>query len=391
VQFYKKLTAANWSSDQQLWTLTVDADGSKEIFYARFLAMGSGYFNYDQPRSTHIPGLSNFAGTVVHPQFWPGDLDFTDKKVVIIGSGATAVTLLPSIGQKATSVTMLQRSPSYVASRPSMDIIERFTRSWLPRKIGLKINRWKNILVGFVLVKWCHAYPLAARNLIKKATVKQLPPSIPHSPHFEPKYNPWEQRLCLCPDGDFFKALKRGNASIVTDTIKTMTSDRIVLNSGQELEADIIVTATGLKILIAGGALISVDNEVIKPSTKFLWKGSMLQDLPNAFFFIGYTNASWTLGADASALLICRIMKDMKANGATSAVPRLKQEEEKTMKKMQLLNLSSTYLQEEGAKEQMPMAGDKGPWRPRESYFRDWWNARFGGIRDGLVYEKVST
>jgi cation diffusion facilitator CzcD-associated flavoprotein CzcO len=170
-----------------------------------------------------------------------------------------------------------------------------------------------------------------------------------------------------------------------------MTSDRIVLNSGQELEADIIVTATGLKILIAGGALISVDNEVIKPSTKFLWKGSMLQDLPNAFFFIGYTNASWTLGADASALLICRIMKDMKANGATSAVPRLKQEEEKTMKKMQLLNLSSTYLQEEGAKEQMPMAGDKGPWRPRESYFRDWWNARFGGIRDGLVYEKVST
>jgi cation diffusion facilitator CzcD-associated flavoprotein CzcO len=391
VQFHKKLTAANWSSDQQLWILTIDADGEKEIFHCRFLAMGSGYYDYEHPRSTTIPGISNFKGTVVHPQFWPKKLDYTNKKVVIIGSGATAVTLLPSIGASATSVTMLQRSPSYVASRPTMDIIEKFTRAWLPRRIGLKINRWKNILFGFLLVKWCHAYPLAARNALKRATIKQLPPSIPHSPHFEPKYNPWEQRLCLCPDGDFFKALKKGNAGVVTDTIKTMTDSSIVLNSGQELEADIIVTATGLKILIAGGALISVDNEVIKPPTKFIWKGTMLQDVPNCFFLIGYTNASWTLGTDTSALLICRILKDMRAKGVTSAVPRVRDEERKRMRRKELSDLSSTYLQEQGAREQMPAAGDTGPWRPREHYMKDIWNARFGGIGDGLVYERVAT
>lgn len=391
VQFHHKLTAANWSSSQQLWTLTVDVDGEKEIFHTHFLIMGCGYFDYNQPRLTTIPGIENFKGTVVHPQFWPQDLNFTDKKVVIIGSGATAVTLLPSIGEKATSVTMLQRSPSYVASRPTSDFLETFVRNWLPQRIALKISRWKNILVTLLFVKFSAAYPSTVRRLLKKATVAQLPASIPHSPHFEPRYNPWEQRLCLCPDGDFFTALKKGNASVVTDKIKTMTADRIVLNSGQEVEADIIVTATGLKILIAGGALISVDRELVRPSEKYVWNGTMLQDFPNAFFLIGYTNATWTLGADAGALLVCRILKEMKKKGWTSVVPRIGEEEMRKMPKKPLLNLTSTYLQEQGAKEQLPIAGDRGPWRSREHYLVDWWNARFGGIREGLVYKKVAT
>jgi cation diffusion facilitator CzcD-associated flavoprotein CzcO len=391
VQFRKKLTAANWSSDQQSWQLTVDADGEKEIYHSKFLIMGSGYYDYHNPRSTIIPGIKNFKGTVVHPQFWPEDLDFTDKKVAIIGSGATAITLLPSIAEKATLVTMLQRSPSYVASRPTSDALESFFRKWLPKRLSYFLNRWKNILQGILIVQWCMAYPKFARAAIKKATMKQLPPTIPHNPHFEPAYDPWRQRFCVSPNGDFFAALRAGKGTVVTDTIKTMTSDRIVLSSGQELEADIIVTATGLKVLLAGGALISVNNEVARLCEKFIWKGTMLQDLPNTFFLIGYTNASWTLGADASALLICRIMRDMISRGMTSVVPRVGEEDEKGMKAMQVLDLSSTYLQEQGAREQMPKAGDRGPWRPRNNYLRDYWNARFGGIREGLVYEKVAT
>jgi cation diffusion facilitator CzcD-associated flavoprotein CzcO len=389
VQFHKKLTAANWSSDQQLWQLTVDADGEKEIFHSRFLVMGSGYYDYHSPRATTITGLENFKGTIVHPQFWPEDLDFTDKKVVIIGSGATAVTLLPSIAEKAALVTMLQRSPSYVASRPTSDALENFFRKWLPKSLAGFLNRWKNILQSILIVQWCTAYPKSARAAIKRATIKQLPPTIPHNPHFEPAYDPWRQRICVSPNGDFFAALRDGKATVVTDTIKTMTAHSIIMSSGQELDADIIVTATGLKVLIAGGALVSVNNAVIRTGEKFMWKGTMLQDLPNAFFLMGYTNASWTLGADASALLICRIMNDMKARGLTSVAPRV--DEPRGMKVLQVLNLSSTYLQEQGAREQMPMAGDRGPWRPRSNYLRDYWNARFGGIREGLVYEKIST
>jgi cation diffusion facilitator CzcD-associated flavoprotein CzcO len=291
VQLHKKLTAANWPSGQQLWRLTVDANGEKEIFHARFLVMDSGFYNYYLPRSTTIPGLSNFKSNVAYPQFWPEDFDFANKKVVIIGSSATAVTLLHSIGAKAASVTIFQSSPSYVASRSTSDFTERFVLRFFPRFLALKINRWKNILVA-LLVKWCNTCPAAARRDLKAATIKQLPPSISHSPHFEPKYNHWEQRFCLCPDRDFFTALRKGNVAVMTDTTRTMKEDRIVLASGKDLDADIIITATGLQILIAGGALISVDNEVVRPREKFVWKGTMLQDLPNAFFVIGYTDAS---------------------------------------------------------------------------------------------------
>ena len=386
VQFRHKLVSANWSSDQQAWSLLVDVNGEKKYFHARFVILSTGYYDYDEPLSTTVIGIDNFKGEVIHPQFWPENFDYKDKRIIVIGSGSTAVTLIPSLAETASHVTMLQRSPSYVLARPSVDEFGQFSGIFLPSAISHRLTRLKFLILNFLFIKFCGAYPLAAKNLIKKATVKELPQDTPHNPHFEPRYNPWEQRLCLSPDADFFKAMRAGKASVVTDTIETVTANGIKLASGKTLDADVIVTATGLKLKIAGGAHISVDNTPIKVGEKFLWKGVMLQDLPNAATVIGYTNASWTLGADATALLVCRLLKYLKGEGITSAVPRLEHPEK--MKSVSALNLTSTYVVK-GMKE-LPMAGDKAPWLPRKSYFTDLWEAKFGNLTDGLELEKVS-
>jgi cation diffusion facilitator CzcD-associated flavoprotein CzcO len=384
IQYHKKLIAADWSSKTQSWALKVDAEGEKQIFHARFLVLGTGYYDYNNPLPAVIPGIENFKGKVIHPQFWPKDLDYSGKKIIIIGSGATAVTLLPNLVEKAAHVTMLQRSPSYIASRPTSDALETFIRKWFPIRLGLKLARWKNLAVSFLLFQWCRAYPLKARNMLKKATIQQLPKTIPHDPHFEPTYNPWEQRLCLCPNGDFFDALRAGNSDVVTGKIKTMSDNRIILESGKELDADIIVTATGLKMQLAGGAMFSVDGQSMDPGSKFIWKSALIQDVPNMFFIIGYTNASWTLGADATALLICRLLKNMRSRKMTSVVPRVKDGEQ--LKPAPLLNLSSTYIKLGGSN--LPKAAEQAPWRARSNYFIDWYNAKFGDIKTGLEYSK---
>ena len=386
VQFHHKLLSANWSSDQQAWSLLVDADGQKEHLHARFVILSTGYYDYDEPLSTTITGIEQFKGKVIHPQFWPEDFDYADQKIVVIGSGSTAVTLIPSLAQKASHVTMLQRSPSYLLARPSVDAFGQVVSKFFPSWISHRLTRIKFLVLNSFFVKFCGAYPRVAKNLIKKATVKELPRGTPHNPHFEPSYNPWEQRLCLCPDGDFFQAMRAGKASVITDTITTVIEDGIQLASGKILDADIIVTATGLKIRTAGGAQISVDKTPIDIGQKFLWKGVMLQDVPNAATVIGYTNASWTLGADATALLVCRLLKYLKEKGITSAVPRLEHAE--TMKSTSALNLSSTYVVK-GMKE-IPKAGDRAPWLPRTSYFADLWAAKFGNITEGLQLERVS-
>lgn len=387
VKFHRKLVSANWSSDQQTWALLVDEEGRKTHFYARFVILSTGYYDYDEALSSHIPGIEAFTGTVVHPQFWPEDLDYKDKKIIVVGSGSTAITLIPSLAETASHVIMLQRSPSYILARPAIDPFGHWAQKLFPDWIAYRITRLKFLILGFLFIKFCTFYPLAARNLIKKATLKELPDNIPHDPHFSPRYNPWEQRLCLCPDGDFFRAMRAGNASVVTDTITTVTETGIRLASGQTLDADIIVTATGLKLKVAGGARISVDNVPVTIGEKLLWKGVMLQDVPNVATVIGYTNASWTLGADATALLVTRLLKSMKAKGVTSAVPR--REHSEGMKSVPALNLSSTYVVR-GAKE-LPRTGDKAPWMPRSTYFSDLWGAKFGNITDGLQFEKVST
>ena len=385
VQFHQKFVSANWSTDQQMWTLVVDAGGEKRYLHARFVILSTGYYDYDEPLSTTITGIENFEGTVLHPQFWPEDFDYADKKIIVIGSGSTAVTLVPSLAEKASHVTMLQRSPSYLLARPSVDTFGSIVSKLLPSWIAHRITRYKFLLQNFLFVSFCGRFPTAAKKLIKKATVKELPKEVPHNPHFEPRYNPWEQRLCLCPDGDFFQSMRSGKASVVTDKITSVVENGIQLASGRVLDADVIVTATGLKLKTAGGAQLSVDNVPVKVGEKFLWKGVMLQDTPNMATVIGYTNASWTLGADATALLVCRLLKYLKDKEFTSAIPRLEGSE--GIRSVPALNLSSTYIVK-GMKE-LPRTADKAPWAPRKTYFADLWDAKFGSITDGLQLQRV--
>lgn len=386
IQFHHKLITADWSSDEQAWRLAVDADGEKKYLHARFLILGTGYYDYAEPLRTTISGMENFKGTIVHPQFWPEDLDYAGKNIVVIGSGATAVTLLPSLAEKAAHVTMLQRSPGYLLTIPNHNT-GSWARALLPAWLAHKVDRLRFMILPFLFYNFCRMFPNAARNILRSATVKQLPKTIPHDPHFEPTYNPWDQRMCMCPDGDFYKALRQGTTSVATGHIKTITPNSVVLQSGQEIDADIIVTATGLKLQLAGGAMLSVDGQRINISDKFLWKGVMMQDLPNLAFVIGYTNASWTLGADATALLVCRLINYMKKNGATSATPRVANPEK--LKSMPVLDLNSTYIAK--AKGAMPKAGNMGPWKARSNYFVDYYNAKFGDINTGLEFKSVST
>jgi len=342
VQFHHKLVAADWSSDQQAWRLSVTADEKDKTFHARFLMLASGYYDYEEAMPSVIPGIENFKGTVVHPQFWPKDLDYADKRIVIVGSGATAVTLLPRLAETAAHVTMLQRSPSYLLNQPQDDASERLARRLLPTYLLHKFLRFKYLLLPWLFFNFCRTFPTAARNLLRTATTAQLPSTIAHDPHFEPTYNPWEQRMCVCPDGDFFKSLHAGRADVATGLISTLTPSSILLQTGQSLPADIIITATGLKIQMCGGARLTVDNRPIRIADKFVWKGIMLQDVPNCGLFVGYTNASWTLGADASAQHLCRILKRMRDQGNGAVVPRLEHPE--ALKTLPLLNLNSTYL-----------------------------------------------
>jgi cation diffusion facilitator CzcD-associated flavoprotein CzcO len=384
VQFRRKLVSADWSLKRQIWNLKISDNGSEELqtLTTGFLILGTGYYDYETPLSTNIPGLSNFTGPKIHPQFWPEDLDFTGKKIVIIGSGATAVTLLPNLAPKAAHVTMLQRSPGYVLALPN-----RAETGWIykiaPFWLKAKLQRARYLFQGFAFFLFCRAFPNAARKLLKKATLMALKGSnVPFDPHFIPSYNPWAQRLCLCPDGDFFDALKSGKASVATGKIQMVTEKGITLEDGQKLEADMIVTATGLKILFGGGVNVSVDGLKQDLSKKYIWGGIMMQDIPNACMMMGYTNASWTLGADATALLVCRIIKSMKAKNQVAVVPKL--DSSMPMNPTPLLNLNSTYIVK--ALDALPRTGDVGPWRPRNNCLKGFYNAWYGDIKEGLEY-----
>jgi cation diffusion facilitator CzcD-associated flavoprotein CzcO len=420
IQYQTKLLAADWSSDEQKWSLSVGrkkegggmADDMRTL-KARFMILSTGYYDYDEALKTNIPNLDTFQGQTIHPQFWPKDLDYSNKKIVLIGSGATAITLFSVLAETAASVTMVQRSPSYILSLPAVDPTGEALRKFFPAWIASRLLRWKYLIQPYLFFQFCRSFPNAAKKIMHKRTQQSLPSDIPLDPHFKPSYNPWEQRLCVCPDGDFYTALKKGNTDIVTDTIKTVTETGLITESGKEIEADIIITATGLKILLAGGTKLSLDGKKLNPNEKFLWKNTMIQDVPNAAVVIGYTNASWTLGSDTAALLICRILKRMRSLGLTSATPSLgtitsdssnghitggpeqkmklnghiqtTDPEWHGMKEMKLLDLSSTYV--EKAKGVLPKAGDRGPWQPRTNYFADAWGAIFGNITKGLRYE----
>ena len=385
ILFRHHVNQANYSSESKTWMFDVTANQSEQkTFHSKFFLMCTGYYDYEQPLKTVIPGIENFKGKVVRPQFWPKDLDHTDKNIVIVGSGATAVTLLPALAEKASHVTMLQRSPSYLLSTPSEDALERAIRRFCNERWQHRLIRLKWLVIPFLLINFCYYFPKQGKKLFRSVTEPQLPPTISHDPHFTPSYNPFEQRVCFCPDADFYKSLRAGTASIETGIIETITSNTIKLTSGKELHPDIIVTATGLKLRIGGGIKITVDEKPYNVPEKFVWKGVMLEDLPNCAFVVGYVDASWTLGADATAQMVCRILKQMGKEGVVEVIPRRTEEEKATMRELPLLRLSSTYIQK--ARDIVPKAADRGQWRARSYYFKDILMAWFGDIKSGTEW-----
>ncbi|KAI8724231.1 hypothetical protein NCS52_00280800 [Fusarium sp. LHS14.1] len=380
MQFKRRVISANWDSADQSWSLVVETNPGQTLEYqARFLILGTGYYDYKEPRKPDIPGLDSFDGQVIHPQFWPEELDYADKEIVIVGSGATAITLLPNLASKAKHVTMLQRSPTYILSIDNSTGDSWFHRM-LPELWSFKISRWMFIWTTAIIFYLCRAFPHAARSKLQRWVGEQLPAHVPIDPHFTPLYRPWDQRLCFSPNGDFFKAIREDNANVVTDRISQVKGDAIVLSSGRELKADIIVTATGLKLKVGSDIKITVDGELIHLSDKVAWRASMLSDVPNLAIMIGYVNASWTLGADVTARLICRLLSYLQKKGKTSAVPRFPG----NVQPRPLWDLDATYVKQ--AEKSMPKCGDSGPWKGRTNYFYDLWRAKNASITAGLEF-----
>ncbi|ORY05556.1 hypothetical protein BCR34DRAFT_490748 [Clohesyomyces aquaticus] len=385
IQYRHKVASADWSSDAQLWRLEVDNEGTRKALYTKFIIMGTGYYDYEKPLEAKIPGLENFKGTRVHPQFWPQDLDYKGKKAVVIGSGATAITIVPALVEGGVGeVTMLQRSPTYIMSVPQG---APFYDAYLPRSLSLWITRLQHIIIPYLLYLFCRKMPNAARNMITGEAKKLLPKDFPMDPHFTPTYKPWDQRLCFCPEGDFFNAFATGRAHVVTGTIKTVTDDGITLENGETLDTDIIITATGLNLSFCGHIALTVDKVPVSLPSKFLWRSSMLTGVPNLGLIIGYVNASWTLGADSASRLLCRLIKTMNEKGYSSATPKISEEEAKDPQLP--LNLKSTYIK--SGEKKMPSCGRKGPWMPRDNYIVDSWNADRADLGTGLEFGRKST
>lgn len=381
--YQHSVVGANWSSTNKLWELQVTRPGEDHpvTFQARFLLLGTGYYNYETPLQTVIPGIENFEGKVIHPQFWPEDYDYTDKNVVIIGSGATAVTILPSMSDKARRVTMLQRSPGYILPLPTTSFFATLLFTILPASVAHFLNRLMWLFRSYLTTAFCKSCPGLAKRVIKHVTINELPPDISWDPHFKPRYNPWEQRFCASMNGDFFAALRSGKADIVTDRIKTITEKKIELESGEALQPDLIVTATGLKLRFGGGINFTMDGQPFNLADKFAWRAAMLQDVPNLLFMTGYENASWTLGADVSARILVRILQNLRERNATVAVPRMAGSKDMPVKSM--MSLTSTYLKDVGAV--LPKGGT-GIWSPKSNYFVDMATARWGNISTDLEF-----
>ena len=389
IKYNHMVSSMNWSSDQQRWTVNVTVNGEKQTtMYSRFIVMGTGYYDYKEPLPSTIPNLSDFKGQVIHPQFWPEDLDYTNKKVVIVGSGATAITLLPAMNEKAASVVMVQRSPGFFFAPPLVEPVNIFLKKWLPTRWSQQLIRWRMMMMSFMFFQFCRAFPNYSKKMLQNGAAKALPPHIRNDPHFLPRYNPWQQRMLLTPGGDFFEALKTGKSDVVTGAIDIVTEHGIKMSSGQVVEADIIITATGLKVQMGGHAALSVDKQPINLGQKFVWKGCLLQDVPNFLFVFGYTNASWTLGADATARMAIRLMQEAEKKKVTNFVAEV--DDAEGVKPTPMLNLNSTYIHSAAERGVLPKGGDRGPWVPRSSYFIDWWNAKFGNVEKGLRWNRVA-
>jgi cyclohexanone monooxygenase len=381
IQHGRQVTKALWSSEESHWTITASVKGSDEVVEvkARFLYLCCGYYSYKKAHQPEFPGQSNFKGQWVHPQFWPDQLNYEQKKVVVIGSGATAVTLVPEMAKLASHVTMLQRTPTYVISRPGSDGISLWLQKFLPEQLAYQITRFKNVSLGMLSYQFARKQPQFVKNYLVKLAAKQLR-SDEKAQHFSPNYKPWDQRLCLVPDGDLFKQIRKGNASVVTDTIQSFTEKGIQLSSGKTLEADIVVSATGLSLNILGDIHIEVDGQVFNASQAMAYRGMWLSELPNAIMTFGYTNASWTLKADLTATYTCRLLNYMRKHGYQKAVPV----RDPKMQEQDYLSFTSGYVQR--AKNILPKQGQRAPWQVNQNYFKDIMLIRYGRLNDGVMH-----
>ncbi len=383
IRFDHRAVRAEWSSERARWTVEVERTGTGETFAmtAGWLFSASGYYRYDEGFTPELPGIDDFRGQVVHPQRWPEDLDYAGKRVVVIGSGATAVTLIPAMAEATEHITMLQRSPSYVLPVPSQDPLAAWLRGKLGEERAYAVVRRKNILLQATVYRLARRFPTAVRRLIRRVNEQQLRGSgCDVDVHFKPRYDPWDQRLCAVPDGDLFRALRQGQASVVTGHIERFTKTGIALTSGQELPADLVVTATGLNLLAFGGLELVIDGEAVSLPDTVAYKSMMLGGVPNFAYAIGYTNASWTLKVDLVCEYFCRLLAHLDATGGDTAVPEVPDPE---MPTRPLLDLRAGYVVR--ALDRFPRQGEQGPWRVLMSYAEDVKALRRGTVDDGVM------
>jgi monooxygenase len=368
ISYHSRVVRAEWSGADARWTVTVEhaETGEHTRRTCGFLYLCAGYYRYDQGYEPTWPGRESFAGVLVHPQHWPGDLDVTGQRVVVIGSGATAVTLVPALAEKAAHVTMLQRSPSFVLALPGHDPIADLLRKVLPERRAYAAVRWKNARVATALYQLCRKHPARARAVLRRGVLRRLPADYDIDTHFNPAYEPWDQRMCMVPDGDFFKAIRSGRADIVTDHIEAFTPAGLALRSGAQLAADVIVTATGLNLLPLGGIELVVDSEPVRVAQRVAYKAMMLEGVPNMAFAIGYTNASWTLKVDLVSAYVSRMLRFMAECGYATVTPR---RPPGPMDTSPFTDMTSGYF--ERALAILPRQGDRAPWRLRQHYFKD--------------------
>jgi len=384
IRYGHRVVRAAWSTADAAWTVDVEVGPDREpvTYTCSFLYLCTGYYSYQSGHNVTFPGQADFAGQLVHPQFWPEDLDYQGKRVVVIGSGATAVTLVPAMAEKAELVTMLQRSPSYVVTRPAGDEFADRMRALLPAGIAHRVIRAKNATLAVLAYQYLRRWPAKGARQIREGIAKQLGGALAVDPHFTPRYNPWDQRLCFVPDGDLFAAIRDNKATVVTDQIDTFTEKGIKLVSGAELEADIIVTATGLKMVALGQIDLTVDGRQIQPHDSTVYKGLMLSGIPNLAWCVGYINNSWTLRADLTAQYVCRLLKYMDQHNYVVGVPELPADASRGEAKP-IINLASGYVQR--AASMLPTQGAEQPWQMRQNYLTDAVGMRFGRVDDSAM------
>jgi cation diffusion facilitator CzcD-associated flavoprotein CzcO len=384
IQFNSYVRSAAWDSSSDTWTISVEQDGTSKRYRSRFVFFGTGYYNYDEGYTPDFPGIEQFGGAVVHPQHWPEDLDYAGKKIVVIGSGATAVTLIPALAERAAKVTMLQRSPTYMMAASKYSGVAAVTRKVLPRTASHTVIRTYSALTEAVFWFFSRKTPGLIKWLLRRVATSNLPDGYDIDTHFKPRYNPWDQRMCLIPDADLYASITSGCAEVVTDHIDHFDATGIALRSGGHLDADITVTATGLQLQALGGTAISLDGIEIDPCDRFVYKAHMLEDVPNLFWCVGYTNASWTLRADITARATAKLLAHMASHGYTHAAPH---RDDQQMSEKPSWDIKANYVLR--SLHALPKSGTKRPWNVRQNYVADAIDFRFDRVEESMVFGRA--